>query len=145
MAYVYEHIRLDKNEIFYIGIGNDDNYKRAYQKKSRNQYWKNIVNISKYDVIISFDNLSWENACKKEIELIKTGSGAVSDASGRVKNTDLVNCNILLEDHKTSAYIEVAIFPGRPECDVIIGMDILQHSKFTYDKGTFNLDIDLIK
>lgn len=30
MAYVYRHIRLDKNEVFYIGIGTDTkNYKRA--------------------------------------------------------------------------------------------------------------------
>ena len=36
MAYVYKHIRKDINEIFYIGIGNDKNYNRAYQKKCRN-------------------------------------------------------------------------------------------------------------
>ena len=37
MAYVYMHIREDKNEPFYIGIGNDDNgYKRAYSKRNRN-------------------------------------------------------------------------------------------------------------
>lgn len=71
MAYVYEHIRLDTNEIFYIGIGNDLNYQRAYQKKSRNKHWKNIVNITNYSVNIIFDNLSWEDACFKEIELIK--------------------------------------------------------------------------
>ena len=29
MAYVYRHIRLDKNEPFYIGIGSDKEYKRA--------------------------------------------------------------------------------------------------------------------
>ncbi len=33
MAYVYKHIRLDTNEIFYIGIGNNNDYGRAYQKK----------------------------------------------------------------------------------------------------------------
>ena len=32
MAYLYRHIRLDKNEPFYIGIGSNElnNYKRAY-------------------------------------------------------------------------------------------------------------------
>jgi hypothetical protein len=32
MAYLYRHIRLDKNEPFYIGIGSDKQYKRAYNK-----------------------------------------------------------------------------------------------------------------
>ena len=30
MAIVYRHIRLDKNEVFYIGIGKTE--KRAYEK-----------------------------------------------------------------------------------------------------------------
>ena len=29
MAYVYRHVRVDKNQPFYIGIGTDNNYKRA--------------------------------------------------------------------------------------------------------------------
>ena len=29
MAYVYTYTRLDKNEIFYVGIGSDSKYKRA--------------------------------------------------------------------------------------------------------------------
>jgi hypothetical protein len=41
---VYRHIRLDKNEPFYIGIGSDRNYKRASSIKDRNKYWGNIVN-----------------------------------------------------------------------------------------------------
>lgn len=71
MPYVYRHIRLDKNETFYIGIGSDRKYNRAYQKTNRNKYWRNIIQISDYQVEILDDNLSWEEACKKEIELIK--------------------------------------------------------------------------
>lgn len=70
MAYLYRHIRLDKNEPFYIGIGSDDVYKRAYSKKNRNKYWKNIINKTKYEVEILLDNLSWEEACNKEKEFI---------------------------------------------------------------------------
>lgn len=41
MAYLYRHIRLDKNQPFYIGISNvDDDYKRAYKRSCRNKYWK---------------------------------------------------------------------------------------------------------
>ena len=30
MAYVYKHTRLDTNEVFYIGIGSQNKYKRAF-------------------------------------------------------------------------------------------------------------------
>ena len=62
MTYVYRHIRLDKNEPFYIGIGTDLNYKRAYSKHSRNIYWQRVVNKTKYEVEILFDNLTKNEA-----------------------------------------------------------------------------------
>jgi hypothetical protein len=70
MAYVYRHIRLDKNEVFYIGIGKQANYKRAYNTYKRNDHWKKIINLTNYKVEIIEDGLSWEQACKKEKELI---------------------------------------------------------------------------
>jgi len=71
MAYVYQHIRLDNNKIFYIGIGSDSTYKRANNKYNRNQLWKRISKKYGYSVEIIYDNISWEDACNKEIELIK--------------------------------------------------------------------------
>ena len=71
MAYVYRHIRLDTNKIFYIGIGSDKDYKRAYTKRNRNKYWHNIVNKTNYEVEIILDDITWEEACTKEIEFIK--------------------------------------------------------------------------
>lgn len=68
MAYVYLHKRLDKDEVFYVGIGK--NIERAYSKHNRNQYWKNIVAKTDYQVKIVASDLSWEDACKMEIELI---------------------------------------------------------------------------
>lgn len=70
MAYIYRHIRLDTNQPFYIGIGSDKSFKRAYDKKRPNPYWNNIVNNTEYEVEILLDELSWEEACKKEIEFI---------------------------------------------------------------------------
>ena len=70
MAYLYRHIRLDKNEPFYIGIGSDNVYKRANDKKGRNKIWYDIAAKTDYEVEILFDNISWDNACKKEIEFI---------------------------------------------------------------------------
>ena len=84
MPYVYRHIRLDKNEPFYIGIGNQANHKRAYDysKNRRNKIWLDIFGKSEYEVEVLFDELSWEEACEKEKEFIalygrkdlKTGS-----------------------------------------------------------------------
>lgn len=70
MAYVYTYTRLDKNEIFYVGIGSDSKYKRAKNLSLRTDYFKKITNKSEYKLDIVFDNLSWEDACLKEIELI---------------------------------------------------------------------------
>jgi hypothetical protein len=72
MAYVYRHIRLDKNEPFYIGIGSDSTFKRAKSKYKldRNEIWHKIVSKTKYEIEILFDNVDWDFACKKEKELI---------------------------------------------------------------------------
>lgn len=70
-AYVYTHTRLDTNEIFYVGIGTQDNYKRASHSHNRTNYWNNIVKKCGWKVDIVFDKLTWEEACKKEVELIK--------------------------------------------------------------------------
>lgn len=69
MAVVYRHIRLDKNEPFYIGIGKTE--KRAYEKIKRNKFWHNVIAKTEYEVEILFDDLSWESAGEKEKEFIK--------------------------------------------------------------------------
>jgi hypothetical protein len=71
MAYVYRHIRLDKNEPFYIGIGSDNDYKRAYSTYNRNKHWQNITNKYPYEVDILLDNITSDDAKLKEIEFIK--------------------------------------------------------------------------
>lgn len=71
MAYIYRHIRLDKNVPFYIGIGSDDEgfYLRAF-RKGRNAHWNNIVKKTDYLVEIILDDLSWEEACVKEQQIM---------------------------------------------------------------------------
>jgi hypothetical protein len=71
MAYVYRHIRLDTNEPFYIGISSGITHERAFTKHKRNIYWNNIITKTDYKVEIIIDDLSWEEACNKEIEFIK--------------------------------------------------------------------------
>jgi hypothetical protein len=70
MAYVYRHIRLDKNEPFYIGFGSDNSYKRSRQKHGRSKHWADIAKNG-YEIDIIIDNLTYENALIKEIEFIK--------------------------------------------------------------------------
>jgi hypothetical protein len=69
-TYIYRHIRLDKNEPFYIGIGTDSKYQRAYSKQSRNIFWNRIVSKTDYEVEILLDNLTRDEAKIKEIEFI---------------------------------------------------------------------------
>lgn len=85
MAYVYRHIRLDKNQPFYIGIGSDDTFKRAYQKCRRNAIWNKIVAKTDFRVEILFSCISYEEAKRKEKEFIElygridTGTGILSN------------------------------------------------------------------
>lgn len=72
MAYVYLHTRLDNNDIFYVGIGSDalGKYTRAFSKKGRSKFWKDMIKNREYQVSIIYDKLSWLEVCDKEIELI---------------------------------------------------------------------------
>ena len=81
MAYVYRHIRLDKNEPFYIGIGKDESqtyFKRAFNRASRNAVWKRVVAKTEYIVEIMMTGLTWEEAQQKEREFIAL-YGRISD------------------------------------------------------------------
>jgi hypothetical protein len=70
MAYLYRHIRLDKNVPFYIGIGIDNSYSRANSKKSRNDHWNKIINKTDYEVEILFEHDDYDFIKEKEIEFI---------------------------------------------------------------------------
>jgi group I intron endonuclease len=67
LAVLYRHTRLDKNEPFYIGIG--DNETRAYNKVNRTKHWKSVAKKG-YEVEVLLEDLTWEQACEKEKEFI---------------------------------------------------------------------------
>lgn len=71
--YVYTHIRLDINKPFYIGIGNKKEFSRAYEfrQDKRNEMWWRIFNKTDIKVEILYSNLTKEEACIIEIQLIK--------------------------------------------------------------------------
>ncbi len=63
---VYFHVNPIKQEVFYVGIGNN---KRPY-KQDRSTWWKRTIDKYSYEVIVIHENLSWEEACKLEIKYI---------------------------------------------------------------------------
>lgn len=81
--YLYRHIRKDTNNPFYIGIGtkskdehrfycDSTEYRRAFNFKNRNSFWKNIYNKCDQgiDVEILYESDSLDEINRKEIEFI---------------------------------------------------------------------------
>jgi len=103
MAYVYRHIRNDKNEPFYIGIGSDLTYKRANEKTRRNNIWKSIINKTNYNIEILFDNISINESKLKEIEFIKL-YGRIDLGTGSLTNMtsggDGINDRVFTEEYR---------------------------------------------
>lgn len=102
MAYIYRHIRLDKDEVFYVGIGSDLEFYRAYKKTQRTKYWNHIA-AKGYIVEIMIDNLTWEQACQKEKEFIKLYGRKDLEFGTLVNMTDggEGNQNLSLESKKS--------------------------------------------
>jgi hypothetical protein len=78
--YLYRHIRLDKNEPFYIGIGTKQKRKyencyncihgRAFSKSQRNNFWKKVISKTEYEVEIFLESNDYKFIKQKEIEFI---------------------------------------------------------------------------
>lgn len=102
--YVYRHIRPDTNQVFYIGIGNNNDkrfvpYARAKNKGNRrSDFWKRVVtknnNAFEWEIIFECETLEECNA--KETEFIKLygrfnlGRGTLvnlTDGGSGAKNT----------------------------------------------------------
>jgi len=108
--YIYQHVRLDTNEVFYIGKGTKklkgNVYHRAYTKNSRNEYWKNIVNQTSYKVEI-LEEFETEKACLlKESELIVL--------YGFSWNNTGILCNMVKNDFEIRVRARIAA--GKSNC-----------------------------
>jgi len=77
--YLYRHIREDKNEVFYIGIGTKlkkhyktlkSEYQRAYSKSRNNDIWNKIINKTKFTVEILMESNNKDFIKNKEKEFI---------------------------------------------------------------------------
>ena len=65
-CYLYRHIRPDKNEVFYVGVGSNTT-RRAWERRKRNQMWNNVVNkVGSFEVDMILNYLTEEQAEEKE-------------------------------------------------------------------------------
>jgi hypothetical protein len=80
---VYIHMRLDKNEPFYVGVTRTK--RRPYVSSARNRLWKAIVAKTDFDVIILWDGLIESDALRIERELIER-FGTIYDDTGILAN-----------------------------------------------------------
>lgn len=93
--YVYLHLAVkprEKGQVFYVGIGTHSKkgkYKRMNSDYMRNKYWKSTV--KKYGIkrVVFSDNLTTEQACGLEKDLIETFQGDVN--SGTMYLTNLTS------------------------------------------------------
>ena len=70
MAIVYQHRRLDNNNVFYVGIGLNKYRATQKSKSARNAHWHRIVNKHGYKIEITHKDLCWEEAQSIEKYLI---------------------------------------------------------------------------
>lgn len=73
--YTYYHVRLDRNHVFYVGVGTKqpkgDVYRRSNNSSERNVIWKRIVSKTNYEVIILKHFATKLEALKQETRLIE--------------------------------------------------------------------------
>ncbi len=94
--YLYQHTRLDTNEIFYIGIGkklpahkiwkHNTEFSRAYERTKRSKFWKNITAKTKIRVDILQESDDEVYIKQKEIELIAQYGRRCCDTGGTLVN-----------------------------------------------------------
>ena len=96
---MYRHIRLDKNEPFYIGIGTVQiikgkyyYYQRAKERSNRNNLWYKIVNKTEYNIEILYETNDFDIICDKEKEFIKL-YGRIDLGTGTL-------CNLTISEGK---------------------------------------------
>jgi len=98
--YVYEHIRLDTNEVFYVGIGTKNIkpkykckiYQRAYFKSpsKRSNFWYNVYTKCNKNIQIKivYETNNLEEVKNKEIELILLYGKKINNSGTLVNISD---------------------------------------------------------
>lgn len=84
-SYVYMHTRLDKNVVFYIGVGSSVNHRRAKDTYKRSDIWKRVHAKTPIAINIVLDDLSHKDANSWEKYLIGL-YGKVVNGNGTLVN-----------------------------------------------------------
>ena len=98
---LYRHVK-PNGETFYIGISG--NFKRPYEKSTRNHLWKKIVNKYGYEVQIIKQNLSKDDVCELEKILI-SWYGRIDLKSGTLCNMTDGGEGVLNKSYETKLKI----------------------------------------
>jgi hypothetical protein len=115
---------LDKNIPFYIGIGTDKNHYRARQtalgrNRRRNTVWERIAAKTEYEVEILLDDLTVEEAMRKEKEFIVL-YGRLDKGTGTLANLtdggEGANGTICSEERKA---LYAKLFTGRKHTEEV--------------------------
>lgn len=128
--YLYRHIRLDTNEVFYVGIGTkyentyrkySNEYLRAFTHKNRSKYWSNIIKKSEYEVEILMESDDYEFIKRKEIEFIALYGRKDKNLGTLVNFTDGgqgVTGRIVSEEEKENLRVSTSLFfKGKKQSD----------------------------
>lgn len=79
---VYAHFRASDGLMFYIGIGTEQ---RPYEV-GRNAYWGNVVAKHGYTVEVLLSDLTWEEACTVEVEMIAAFRSVLMQSKAKLTN-----------------------------------------------------------
>jgi len=144
MAYVYRHIRLDKNEPFYIGVGTDENAKNAYYRprirSDRNDIWKKITRKTEYEIEILIEGLTRDQAFEKEREFIKL-YGRINNKTGCLANMtdggEGATCTIISTSHRKAISEKAKQRFKDPayKANIVKNFDPSKRDKAYYDKA----------
>lgn len=109
MHYLYRHIRLDTNQVFYVGLGTKtrqdkfftikSEFYRAYDFKKRNTVWKRIAAKTNIRVEILFESNDLSFIQQKEKEFISMYGRLVNDTGSLANlaeggNSQTYNMNV---------------------------------------------------